>query len=181
MGQRIGADPARAVLEVVGGQGPQHLVNEFAHAIAAGETGMALLVGSEAISTVRHLMTRGETRDWAESVGGQLEDRGLRRCRLMTRDLAVHGARTPIQVYALFENARRARLGMDRDAYAAGDGRAVRAVHRGRGWQSARHVAGGRARAEDLARSPPTTASPPIPSRAGWSPATRPTRARRCC
>ena len=35
--KRIGADPARAIWEVVGGQGPQHLVNEFAHAIAAGQ------------------------------------------------------------------------------------------------------------------------------------------------
>jgi acetyl-CoA C-acetyltransferase len=116
VGRRIGADPARAVLEVVGGQGPQHLVNEFAHAIAAGEVGMALLVGSESISTVRHLMTRGETRDWAESIGGQLEDRGFGD-PMMTRDLAVHGARTPIQVYALFENARRARRGLSREAY----------------------------------------------------------------
>ena len=104
------------MLEVVGGQGPQHLVNEFAHAIAAGEVGMALLVGSESISTVRHLMTRGETRDWAESIGGQLEDRGFGD-PMMTRDLAVHGARTPIQVYALFENARRARRGLSREAY----------------------------------------------------------------
>ena len=29
--QRIGADPARAILEPVGGQGPQHLVNEFGY------------------------------------------------------------------------------------------------------------------------------------------------------
>ena len=57
------------MLEVVGGQGPQHLVNEFAHAIAAGEASMVLLAGAEAISTVRHLTTRGETRDWAETVG----------------------------------------------------------------------------------------------------------------
>ena len=34
---RIGADPARAVLEVTGGQAPQHLVNEFAGVIAAGD------------------------------------------------------------------------------------------------------------------------------------------------
>jgi acetyl-CoA C-acetyltransferase len=122
VGRRIGADPARAVLEVVGGQGPQHLVNEFAHAIAAGEAGMVLLVGSESISTVRDLMTRGETRDWAESVGGQLEDRGFGD-PMMTRDLAVHGARTPIQVYAMFENARRARLGLDRREYGLEMGR----------------------------------------------------------
>ncbi|HEX3915798.1 MAG TPA: acetyl-CoA acetyltransferase [Caulobacteraceae bacterium] len=122
VGQRIGADPARAILEVVGGQGPQHLVNEMAHAIARGEAQMALLVGSESISTVRHLVTRGETRDWAESVGGQLEDRGFGD-PMMTRDLALQGARTPIQVYALFENARRARLGMDRAAYGLEMGR----------------------------------------------------------
>jgi len=116
VGQRIGAAPKRAILEVVGGQGPQHLVNELAHAIAAGEAGMVLLVGSESISTVRHLTTRGETRDWAEQVEGQLEDRGFGDS-LLTRDLAQHGARTPIQIYAMFENARRAELGRGREAY----------------------------------------------------------------
>ena len=34
--RRLGANPARAVLEVTGGQAPQHLVNEFAGVIAAG-------------------------------------------------------------------------------------------------------------------------------------------------
>ena len=81
-----------------------------------------LLVGSEAISTVRHLISRGETRDWAEHVGGQIEDRGFGD-PMMTRDLATHGARTPIQVYAMFENARRARLGMSRADYALEMGR----------------------------------------------------------
>jgi acetyl-CoA C-acetyltransferase len=36
---------------------------------------------------------------------------------LLTADLARHGAATPISVYALFENARRARLGETRDDY----------------------------------------------------------------
>ena len=117
VGKRIGADPARAILEIVGGQGPQHLVNELAHAIAAGEAGVALLVGSEAISTVRHLTARGETRDWAEQVGGQLEARGFGGEGLLTRDVVLQGARTPITIYALLENARRARLGLGRDDY----------------------------------------------------------------
>ncbi|MDZ4375962.1 MAG: acetyl-CoA acetyltransferase [Phenylobacterium sp.] len=121
--RRLGAEPKRAIWEVVGGQGPQHLVNEFAHAIAAGEMDMALMVGSEAISTVRHLMTKGETRDWKEEIGGQVEDRGYGVEGLLTRDLAGHGARTPIQVYALFENARRAREGKDRASYALDMGR----------------------------------------------------------
>jgi acetyl-CoA C-acetyltransferase len=78
--------------------------------------GMALLVGSEAISTVRHLQSKGDTRDWAETIPGQLEDRGFGE-PLLTRELPHHGARTPISLYALAENARRARLGLDRKAY----------------------------------------------------------------
>ncbi len=121
--RRIGADPARAILEPVGGQGPQHLVNEFAQAIGRGETDMVLLVGSESISTVRHLASQGQARDWAESLGGQLEDRGFAVDGLNSAELARAGARTPISVYALFENARRARLGLGRDAYAREMGR----------------------------------------------------------
>jgi len=40
---RIGANPQRAVLEVIGGQSPQHLVNEFAREIAAGRADVVLL------------------------------------------------------------------------------------------------------------------------------------------
>ncbi len=120
--KRIGANPARAILEPVGGQGPQHLVNEFANAIAAGEAGMVLLAGAEAISTVRHLAARGESRDWSEEVGGQIEDRGFGES-LGGSDLPRHGARTAISLYALFENARRGRLGLSRPEYALEMGR----------------------------------------------------------
>lgn len=117
IGRRIGATPVQAILEVTGGQGPQHLVNELAHKIADGTVSMALLAGAEAMSTVRHLSQTGETRDWSESVGGQIEDRGYGLEGLITGELIRHGLRTPIQIYALFENARRARLGQDREAY----------------------------------------------------------------
>ena len=52
---RVGAGSARAVLDVVGGQGPQRLLNEFAAAIAAGDIDAALLFGSDNSSTLRHL------------------------------------------------------------------------------------------------------------------------------
>ncbi len=120
--RRIGADPSRAILEPVGGQGPQHLVNEFAQAIGSGQARMVLLVGSEAISTVRHLSSKGERRDWAETVDGELEDRGFGE-RYLTRDFVEHGGSTPISRYALCENARRGRLGLDRAAYALEMGR----------------------------------------------------------
>jgi len=114
--RRIGADPVRAILEPVGGQGPQHLVNEMCARIATGEIRMALICGAEAISTVRNLTSKGESRDWSETIGGEMEDRGLGD-PLLTADLARHGAATPISVYALFENARRARVGLGREAY----------------------------------------------------------------
>ena len=121
--KRIGANPARAILEVVGGQGPQHLINELANQIGRGETGLALICGAEAISTVRALTARGETRDWSEEVEGDQEDRGFGSTPMHSPDVAQHGARTPIQVYALFENARRARLGLTRAEYALEMGR----------------------------------------------------------
>lgn len=114
--RRIGAEPANAVIEPIGGQGPQHLANEMADRIAKGELDLALICGAEAISTVRHFASRGETRDWSETVGGQVEDRGFGELDIDPPLFAL-GARTPINVYALFENARRARLGLDRQAY----------------------------------------------------------------
>lgn len=115
--RRIGADPDRAIVESVGGQGPQHLVNELCHTIAEGRSDLALICGSEAISTVRHLISRGETRDWSEELGGQLEERPFGFEGLQRRELAHHGARTPMLLYSLFENARRRKIGLDRRAY----------------------------------------------------------------
>jgi acetyl-CoA C-acetyltransferase len=122
VGKRVGADPARAVLEPVGGQGPQHLVNEFANAIGRGEAKMVLLAGAEAISTQRALMAKGEARDWSEAVGGEIEDRGFGDS-LAGSDLPRHGVRSPMTFYALFENARRDRLGLTRAEYAQEMGR----------------------------------------------------------
>ncbi|TWH19625.1 acetyl-CoA acetyltransferase [Prauserella rugosa] len=115
---RVGADPGRAILEVVGGQGPQHLVNEFAATIAAGESEVALLFGSEAISTVQHLASADDKPDFTEHVGGQLEDRGRGLQGLMTQELLAAGLADPPSQYALFENARRARLKASREEYA---------------------------------------------------------------
>jgi acetyl-CoA C-acetyltransferase len=120
--RRLGADPARAVLEVTGGQAPQHLVTEFAGAIAAGECSAVLLVGSEAISTVRRLAVAADRPDFTEHVGGQLEDRGFGLAGLAGRRQVEHGLVGPPSYYGLFENARRARLGQTRAEYARGMG-----------------------------------------------------------
>ena len=117
--RRVGTDPRRAVLEVVGGQSPQRLVSETAGLIAAGEVDAALLVGAEAMSTMRALLATDEAErpDWTEHVGGQLEDRGLGLDDLLVPAFVEHEAVAPVVQYALLEHARRARLTLSREAH----------------------------------------------------------------
>ncbi|MET0987913.1 MAG: enoyl-CoA hydratase-related protein [Steroidobacteraceae bacterium] len=116
--QRLGANPARAAVEVAGGQSPQHLVNEFAQSIHDGAVKLVLLVGAEAMSTVRHLQGAKEKRDWSEKVEGTLEDRGYGLAGLVNRYEQSHQLRGAPAAYALCENARRARLELSRADYA---------------------------------------------------------------
>ena len=117
--KRIGARPQRAILELVGGQGPQRLVGELAAEIAAGRSRLAAIVGSEAISTVRALTTVGATRHWAERNRGTIEDRGYGHEGVYDAALLRYGAGTPIASYALAENVRRERLGLTLSQYRA--------------------------------------------------------------
>ncbi|HQV03829.1 MULTISPECIES: acetyl-CoA acetyltransferase [unclassified Novosphingobium] len=110
--RRAGANPERAILEVVGGQGPQRLVGELAAEIAAGRSRMAAVVGAEAISTMRALLARGEKRDWSERRRGSLEDRGPGYEGVVDRTAIKHGVGAPIAGYAIAENVRRERLGL---------------------------------------------------------------------
>jgi len=110
--KRVGADPARAVLEPIGGNGPQKLVTEFAGAIAAGDIEVALVLGSENGSTLRTFARRDDKPDHSETVGGQLEDRGYGFEQYMSEYTATHGLTgAPVQ-YGLLDNARRGRLGL---------------------------------------------------------------------
>lgn len=74
--RRVGANPVHAIHEVVGGDRPQRLVGELAADIAAGRSKLAAIAGAEALSTMRALLARGETRDWSEHRRGDEEDRG---------------------------------------------------------------------------------------------------------
>lgn len=107
----IGVDPARAVLDKVGGQGPQKLLSEFAAEIAAGAADVVLLCGSDATSTLRHFAKSDDKPDFSETIDGQLEDRGYGLDEFVEHYTVIHGLTgAPVQ-YGLLENARRARLG----------------------------------------------------------------------
>ena len=119
---RLGAVPKRAVLDVVGGQSPQHLVSEFSRAIAAGLADVVLLVGAEAISTIRHYAGTEDKPDFSDDPAGSMEDRGFGLTGLVTPALVAHGIRAPSTQYALLENARRAAQDRGRGEYAAAMG-----------------------------------------------------------
>jgi acetyl-CoA C-acetyltransferase len=119
---RLGAAPARAILDVAGGQSPQHLITELAGAIATGSCEVALVFGAEAISTVRHLVASQDEPDFTEHSEGDLEDRGFGLKGLVSRHQVAHGLTDAPSQYALFENARRASRGETREEYAAGMG-----------------------------------------------------------
>ncbi|HEY5150320.1 MAG TPA: acetyl-CoA acetyltransferase [Mycobacterium sp.] len=108
---RIGASPARAVLEPIGGQGPQHLVTEFAGVIASGEADVVMVFGSENTSSIRYFADR-EKPDHSETVEGPLEDRGYGYEGLFDDYTVAHGLVGAPAQYGLLENARRGRLGL---------------------------------------------------------------------
>lgn len=118
--RRVGLAPDHAILEAVGGQSPLTALVDMAERIARGETAAGLVFGAEAISSTRHLAGTGQTRDWAETDAGEIEDRGSE--RMLTKQGIVHGIVSAPIAYALQENARRARLAIGREDYAAAMG-----------------------------------------------------------
>jgi len=116
--RRLGVTPRTAIWAKVGGDSPQNLVSEFCEKIAAGALNMALLCGSEAISTAKHLVAEKKVVDWGESIDAPVDDRGLALKGLRTRYGRQHKIAGGPDSYGLLENARRARLGLSREAYA---------------------------------------------------------------
>ena len=121
--RRLGIDPAYALWVKGGGNTPQELVTELAGRIAGGEFRLALIAGAEAISTIRQAARDGRTLDFAESPGGQIEDRGPGYGDFTDAFMQRHGINNAPLAYGLIETARRARLGQSRDDYALGMGR----------------------------------------------------------
>ena len=114
---RLASDPARCIYAATGGQSPQALVTEFAGAIAEGEAKVALVIAAEAASTVLARSQEAEPPNFTEVTGIRDEDRGVGLKGMITRDQAIHQLTSPPAQYAIFENARRTRLGMSRAEY----------------------------------------------------------------
>ena len=117
LAKRVGACPERLILSPTGGQTNQQYVGEFAAEIISGKSQCAVIVGSEVISTALALAAKGDKPDWSEEIGGTFEDRGFGVDGMMEMQLFAHGATGAIPLYAIAENARRAKLGMGLEEY----------------------------------------------------------------
>lgn len=112
LAQRLGADPADRRYSGIGGSVPQVLVADVAGAVRDGGLDLALVVGAEALATVRRLKKDGRRPAWSH----RPEQR-----RPFPFDVPFHPAELAhavLQAYltfALFDSARRAHLGLGLD------------------------------------------------------------------
>jgi acetyl-CoA C-acetyltransferase len=126
---RLGINPARKIYTSIGGNTPQYLVNQFAREIAAGRMRAAMVAGVEVMYTARRAAARGGAR-WDSALGkGDPELMGDPRAGTNAYE-ERYGARLPVQIYPLFENARRAHHRWTLDEHRAHLGRMCAAMTR---------------------------------------------------
>jgi acetyl-CoA C-acetyltransferase len=116
--QRLGATPRDTGLSGMGGNSPQSLVNQACLSIQAGEADLVLLGGAEAWRTRMGARRAGSTLTWTK----QGDD--VPAARALTDDVsmsapgeAARGIVMPVQMYPLFEQAHRIKLGRGLDEH----------------------------------------------------------------
>jgi acetyl-CoA C-acetyltransferase len=112
LASRLGAAPRREVVSAIGGEIPLRMLNELARAIAAGRSRMALLAGSNNLRTLRRAQRAHAKLHWTVGGTGEPERIGASH-RGSSKAEAAYGLSLPIEVYPIFENALRARRGLD--------------------------------------------------------------------
>jgi acetyl-CoA C-acetyltransferase len=116
LADRLGASSARALLTAVGGEMPLRFVDHVAREIAAGRVRSALVCGTHNLRTLRRASVAGARVAWDESSRGTPELYGENKAGTNEQELA-YGLDRPSSVYPIFENALRARRGLDLAAH----------------------------------------------------------------
>ncbi|HWF16337.1 MAG TPA: hypothetical protein VG244_09175 [Acidimicrobiales bacterium] len=108
LSDRLGASPDRRRYSGIGGSVPQVLVVEAARSIRAGDLDFSLLVGAEALATVRRLKKAGERPAWSFRPD---EKRPFPMDMQFDPSEISHSVFEAFLTFALFDNARRGHLG----------------------------------------------------------------------
>ncbi len=114
LAERLGASPGRVCYSGIGGNVPQELVSATAGEIMAGRLELALVVGGEALATIRALKKAGARPSWSFPPE---ERRRFPFDVPFNQSELDHGIFQAWLTFALFENARRARLAMPLSDY----------------------------------------------------------------
>lgn len=120
--ERLGASPSARYTTEMGGQIGVTLANLVASRIVAGRSRMALLAGCNNLKTLSRARKQGIELDWTGGGSGEPELVGELRRGSSERE-AEYGLVMPPQIYPLFENALRARRGLDLAAHRRSMGR----------------------------------------------------------
>jgi len=116
LAERLGAQPRREFGTPIGGEAPLCMVNSLARRIAAGEVATALVCGTHNLRTRRRARAQGIELDWELGGSGEPELLGVNRPG-STEAEAAYGLGYPASIYPVFENALRARRGLDLDTH----------------------------------------------------------------
>lgn len=100
--ERLHMAPRHLAYAAAGGESPVRLIHEAALRIARGESAVAAVVGGEALHTVTHAAKAGVTLNWPPRDPHAPLLKGADICHPIAR---AHGMTSPVNVYALFENA----------------------------------------------------------------------------
>jgi acetyl-CoA C-acetyltransferase len=116
LGDALGAHPARHWATAVGGEMPIALLDRIAREIAQGRVRVALAAGCNNVRSLRRARRERVKLDWRTGGESDPERVGVNRPGSSERE-KEHGLAMPPDVYPVFENALRARRGLDFEAH----------------------------------------------------------------
>jgi acetyl-CoA C-acetyltransferase len=117
LAEDIGAKPRVAVYTHMGGNSPQGLLNWASEKIARGEADLIVLAGAEFLGDLmKRVETGGDLSIYGGGPEGEPERWGDDR-EGCTPQEAAHGVSFPANIYPMFENALRAKLGRSLEAH----------------------------------------------------------------
>ncbi len=113
-----GLDPADLFYGDTGGQSPQKHLNKLACDVHDGKYKAVVIASAENTGTVKRARRSGQELDWSRPATREMTDLRTDDIKILTAYEWRQGLISMPMSYGIVENARRARLGMDRDSYA---------------------------------------------------------------
>ncbi|MDZ7685992.1 MAG: hypothetical protein U5O39_14065 [Gammaproteobacteria bacterium] len=112
----LGAQPAAEIVTGTGGQVGITLVNHVASRIVEGRSGLAFVGGCNNLKVLMKAISVGQQLEWTR--GGQGKPQLIGGDEAGSTELeGQYGLKQPPDIYPLFENAMRAKLGLDFEAH----------------------------------------------------------------